>query len=209
MLEGKQVKRKRLIEDSPPPGESKLKKRKKNEKSDKPEKLDKLDKLKKKAQKKKKKDKKDKKDKKEKDEVSEEIDGNKALYDQILDILAGSKNPQGEDIGNSFIKLPSKLYYPDYYQVIKSPLSINKIRGLKFKSPEEFKLKVIQMLTNAHIYNQPGSFIYVAATDLMVRFNFFFSLKPMKLKKKIFSLKNRKFLRRNINKDLEKVNFNF
>lgn len=83
----------------------------------------------------------------------------------------------GELIANLFLKVPSKALYPDYYQIVTSPISIHEIsRKLKATSEirgkskknlkqgyyrsisevlEDFKL----MLDNAFSYNEPESFV--------------------------------------------------
>ncbi|KAK5779229.1 RSC chromatin remodeling complex ATPase subunit STH1 PWA37_004095 [Arxiozyma heterogenica] len=69
-----------------------------------------------------------------------------------------------------FEALPSKKEYPDYYEVIKTPISIEKIlssaKRLSFKTLEDVKEKFDIMFDNARFYNEEGSWVYNDATIL-------------------------------------------
>jgi len=69
-----------------------------------------------------------------------------------------------------FIELPSRKLYPDYYQLIQKPVSINSIRknlkSGKIKTFKDFKENIIRIFTNAKFYNEEGSMVYEDAAAL-------------------------------------------
>lgn len=71
-----------------------------------------------------------------------------------------------------FIHLPSKKFYPDYYQYIKSPISFEMIKKridkMAYMSLSEFRSDFIVMFANARQYNEPGSGIYTDAERMEV-----------------------------------------
>lgn len=81
------------------------------------------------------------------------------------------------DLAPPFRLLPSKTEYPDYYNVIKKPIDMNKIwnkiNGTKvnelYTSVDDMCLDFAQMFENACTYNEPSSVIYkVSLTQLIV-----------------------------------------
>ena len=64
-----------------------------------------------------------------------------------------------------FNTLPLKKEYPDYYEVIKKPVSLNtlKKRVPHYTDPQPFLNDIVQMTWNARIYNAPESIIYAYA----------------------------------------------
>jgi len=75
---------------------------------------------------------------------------------------------QGRLLSRSFMKLPSKRDYPDYYRVVGRPLSLNRIEKqlLSYRSPMEFLSDLRTMFSNAKSYNREGSQIYSDADSL-------------------------------------------
>lgn len=67
-----------------------------------------------------------------------------------------------------FNTLPLKKEYPDYYEVIKKPVSLNtlKKRVPHYTDPQLFLNDIVQMTWNARIYNAPESIIYTYARIL-------------------------------------------
>ncbi|CCF58994.1 hypothetical protein KAFR_0F03990 [Kazachstania africana CBS 2517] len=67
-----------------------------------------------------------------------------------------------------FNTLPSKKDYPDYYAVIRTPVSLNtlKKRVPHYTKPQEFLNDIVQIGWNAITYNTKGSVIYQYATVL-------------------------------------------
>lgn len=93
--------------------------------------------------------------------------------DRGMGILAGIDELVAEDghfVAEIFRKLPSKKEYPDYYMFIKKPVSLFQIRKKllsdKYKSFDQFIADLQLMCSNAKLYNQEDSFVYIDATTL-------------------------------------------
>ncbi|XP_023403408.1 protein polybromo-1 isoform X22 [Loxodonta africana] len=83
---------------------------------------------------------------------------------QLYDTVRSCRNNQGQLIAEPFFHLPSKKKYPDYYQQIKLPISLQQIRT-KLKNQEYETLDHLEcdlnlMFENAKRYNVPNSAIY-------------------------------------------------
>jgi hypothetical protein len=69
-----------------------------------------------------------------------------------------------------FMKLPSKTDYPDYYDVIKQPMSLSeiakRIESGQYVKADEFLGDMRLMFDNARTYNDPNSLIYTDATEM-------------------------------------------
>jgi len=74
-----------------------------------------------------------------------------------------------------FVVLPSKKFYPDYYQFIKRPTSFQmiekKIQREDYLSLNEAKEDFMVMFQNARIYNEEGSVVYEDANAMEVCFS--------------------------------------
>ena len=68
------------------------------------------------------------------------------------------------------MKLPSKTEYPDYYELIKNPIDMEKIahklKNNVYSSVNELASDFILMFDNACKYNEPDSQIYKDALVL-------------------------------------------
>ncbi|MEJ1276626.1 polybromo 1 [Cricetulus griseus] len=85
-------------------------------------------------------------------------------FHQLYDTVRSCRNNQGQLIAEPFFHLPSKKKYPDYYQQIKMPISLQQIRT-KLKNQEYETLDHLDcdlnlMFENAKRYNVPNSTIY-------------------------------------------------
>eukprot|EP00072_Mus_musculus_P045104 XP_006519469.1 PREDICTED: protein polybromo-1 isoform X2 [Mus musculus] len=85
-------------------------------------------------------------------------------FHQLYDTVRSCRNHQGQLIAEPFFHLPSKKKYPDYYQQIKMPISLQQIRT-KLKNQEYETLDHLEcdlnlMFENAKRYNVPNSAIY-------------------------------------------------
>ncbi|XP_026322963.1 protein polybromo-1 isoform X2 [Hyposmocoma kahamanoa] len=91
----------------------------------------------------------------------------RTLYDAIRDFRDPKANRQ---LALIFMKLPSKTEYPDYYELIKNPIDMEKIaHKLKnniYTSVNELASDFILMFDNACKYNEPDSQIYKDALIL-------------------------------------------
>lgn len=98
----------------------------------------------------------------ESNELSEKCN---SVLDELCQLSAES---DGHNISEIFLSLPSRKLYPDYYQIIKQPTSINQIKKNvkqdKFDSFESFMDSLQLMCTNAKTYNEEGSWVYDDAT---------------------------------------------
>ena len=103
------------------------------------------------------------------DDNEPETDGFTSKCLSVIDeITALIDETDGHNLSDIFIKLPSRKLYPDYYLIIKKPVSINQVKKQldqeKFASFEDFIAELKQMCLNAKTYNQEGSFVHTDAT---------------------------------------------
>ncbi|XP_075986413.1 protein polybromo isoform X2 [Anticarsia gemmatalis] len=91
----------------------------------------------------------------------------RTLYDAIRDYRDPKVNRQ---LALIFMKLPSKTEYPDYYELIKNPIDMEKIahklKNNVYSSVNELASDFILMFDNACKYNEPDSQIYKDALIL-------------------------------------------
>ncbi|XP_015918691.2 protein polybromo-1 isoform X3 [Parasteatoda tepidariorum] len=90
----------------------------------------------------------------------------KLFYDAVKEY----NDNRGRKLSVIFNKLPSKGDYPDYYEVIKRPVDLDKI-GVKLKAGqyetlEDLLSDFVLMFDNACKYNEPDSQIYKDALTL-------------------------------------------
>ena len=92
----------------------------------------------------------------------------KDFISSVLRLVNELKDPSEERVLVApFVKLPPKKVYPDYYEIIKEPISLSDIqkKEAKDKYPDtasfldDFKL----LEENAKTYNDPDSWIAVDA----------------------------------------------
>lgn len=91
------------------------------------------------------------------------------LYTYISDFQL-----DGRELAHPFRLLPSKIEYPDYYNIIKKPIDMNKIlhrlnqvgKSTDYTSIDEICSDFAQMFENACTYNEPESTIYKDALTL-------------------------------------------
>ncbi|PSN42113.1 hypothetical protein C0J52_02963 [Blattella germanica] len=90
----------------------------------------------------------------------------RTLYDTIRDY----KDPKGRQLSLIFLKLPSKLEYPDYYEVIKRPIDLErisqKLKTAQYETLDDMVSDFVLMFDNACKYNEPDSQIYKDALML-------------------------------------------
>ncbi|KAH3682558.1 hypothetical protein WICPIJ_006470 [Wickerhamomyces pijperi] len=89
----------------------------------------------------------------------------KQLFDDIFKIR---DTLTGQEIYFIFNTVPDKKLYPDYFQIINTPTSLNSIkkRYATYPSPNDFIKDVAQIVWNAKTYNQTGSDVYRFAEQL-------------------------------------------
>ncbi|KAJ3183529.1 hypothetical protein HDU87_006854 [Geranomyces variabilis] len=74
-----------------------------------------------------------------------------------------------------FIALPPKAHYPDYYEIIKSPIAmdmiLHRLRHVYYKSIDQFVADFHLMFANAMHYNLEGSEVYDDALQMKKAFD--------------------------------------
>uniref|UniRef100_A0A3B3YBW4 Protein polybromo-1 n=1 Tax=Poecilia mexicana TaxID=48701 RepID=A0A3B3YBW4_9TELE len=89
---------------------------------------------------------------------------------QLYEAVRGARNSQGQAFSEPFQQLPSRREYPDYYQQIKQPISLQQIRAKmkngEYDSVEQIDADLNLMFENAKRYNMPNSSIYKRAFRL-------------------------------------------
>ncbi|CAX42772.1 ATP-dependent helicase, putative [Candida dubliniensis CD36] len=109
------------------------------------------------------------------EEEEEDNDNNEPETDEftskclsvIDEIMALTDETGSRNLCDVFIKFPSRKLYPDYYSIIKKPVSITNVKKLlmqdRFASFEDFIAELKQMCDNAKTYNEEGSYIHTDA----------------------------------------------
>ncbi len=81
---------------------------------------------------------------------------------------------RGHFIADLFLELPSAKLYPDYYTIIKQPISLKeikkKVNSKEYKTVDEFEQDIHLMVRNAQTYNEPESFVVADALELQSHF---------------------------------------
>ncbi|XP_051483156.1 protein polybromo-1 isoform X2 [Apus apus] len=99
----------------------------------------------------------------EAESITSFIDTSNPLY-QLYDTVRSCRNNQGQLISEPFFHLPSKKKYPDYYQQIKAPISLQQIRtklkNHEYETLDQLEADLNLMFENAKRYNVPNSAIY-------------------------------------------------
>ncbi|ENN78044.1 hypothetical protein HUJ04_006145 [Dendroctonus ponderosae] len=91
----------------------------------------------------------------------------KHMFEAVRDY----RDPKGERLlCQIFMKLPSRIEYPDYYEVIKHPIDMeriaHKMKNNFYESVEDLAADLSLMLDNACKFNEPDSQIYKDALVL-------------------------------------------
>ncbi|VVC46090.1 Hypothetical protein CINCED_3A003697 [Cinara cedri] len=90
----------------------------------------------------------------------------RTLFNTIKDF----KDQKGRLLSIIFMKLPSKIEYPDYYEVIKKPINLEvisqKLKNNLYESLDDLAADYVLMFDNACKYNEPDSQIYKDALTL-------------------------------------------
>ncbi|KAH8243896.1 hypothetical protein KR032_011238 [Drosophila birchii] len=90
---------------------------------------------------------------------------------QFYETVREYQEPKGKrQLSLIFTKLPSKNEYPDYYDIIKEPIDMEriaqKLKQAAYESLDELAADFLLMLENACKYNEPDSQIYKDALVL-------------------------------------------
>lgn len=88
---------------------------------------------------------------------------------QLFETVRDYKEPKARrQLSSIFLRLPSKADYPDYYEIIKNPIDMDRIQSRinKYESLDEIVQDFALMFENACTYNEPDSQIYKDALAL-------------------------------------------
>ncbi|XP_060691454.1 protein polybromo-1 isoform X5 [Hemiscyllium ocellatum] len=95
--------------------------------------------------------------------IGSSVDVTSPLY-QLYEVVRSYRNSQGQLLAEPFLRLPSKKDYPDYYQQIKNPMSLQQIRqklkNNEFENLDQMEADMNLMFENAKRYNIPNSAIF-------------------------------------------------
>jgi hypothetical protein len=89
----------------------------------------------------------------------------------ICNNLESAADTKGRQIAELFVELPSMESYPDYYQIIQQPISLEEIRTNTYNTLEDFRKDFQLLVKNAQTYNKPKSQVYRDASTLEKLFN--------------------------------------
>ncbi|KAL3278288.1 hypothetical protein HHI36_013622 [Cryptolaemus montrouzieri] len=83
---------------------------------------------------------------------------------KLMSIVTKYTDSDGRLLSEPFMKLPPKKDYPDYYEIIKKPLDINKILNRiedgKYSDMADLERDFMLLCQNAQIYNEEASLIH-------------------------------------------------
>ncbi|GMK54604.1 hypothetical protein CspeluHIS016_0111900 [Cutaneotrichosporon spelunceum] len=83
---------------------------------------------------------------------------------------AKSSDGQDRDIASIFLSLPDRRSFPDYYRMIKNPLSLDEIESRmmarRYHTSDEFFIEVERMCDNAMLYNEDESEVWRDAKQI-------------------------------------------
>ncbi|KAF7988055.1 hypothetical protein HCN44_007549 [Aphidius gifuensis] len=88
----------------------------------------------------------------------------KAMKKLIMVVVNYTDSTDGRLLSQEFMELPPKREFPDYYEIIKKPLTINKliqkIDGGKYSDFDDLEKDFMQLCKNAQTYNEEASPIH-------------------------------------------------
>ena len=83
---------------------------------------------------------------------------------KLIEIVVKYEDQDDRVLSDPFLKLPTKKELPDYYEVIKRPVDIHKIKNKieeeKYEDLDALEKDFILMCQNTQKYNEDGSLIY-------------------------------------------------
>ncbi|CAL1694422.1 unnamed protein product [Somion occarium] len=101
---------------------------------------------------------------------SEDRDAVKEKGMRLWQTVKDAVNKENRVLSNDFLRLPSKRQYPDYYQQIKAPISLDEIKQKletkAYSSFDEVKQDLERCFRNAKRYNMKDSQIWKDAKQL-------------------------------------------
>uniref|UniRef100_A0A915PSR4 Protein polybromo-1 n=1 Tax=Setaria digitata TaxID=48799 RepID=A0A915PSR4_9BILA len=99
-----------------------------------------------------------------------ELEVDKMKFYELYNLIRNHRDERGRELAIPFLQLPSKFDYPDYYDVIRRPIDLTKIRNRitsnYYDSTDALIADFNLMFDNACRYNEPESMIYKDAFSL-------------------------------------------
>ncbi len=96
--------------------------------------------------------------------------GNQLKMKTLFETVRDYKDSKGRYLSPIFMKLPSRADFPDYYDVIRKPICLEKIgtrvKNCIYETVEDLLGDIILMLDNACKYNEPDSQVFKDALTL-------------------------------------------
>ncbi|XP_076397622.1 ATP-dependent helicase brm isoform X4 [Megachile rotundata] len=88
----------------------------------------------------------------------------RAMKKLLMIVVNYTDSTDGRLLSEPFMKLPSRRELPDYYEIIKKPLTINKllqkIEEGKYVDFDDLEKDFMQLCKNAQVYNEEASLIH-------------------------------------------------
>ncbi|XP_034171103.1 ATP-dependent helicase brm isoform X2 [Osmia lignaria lignaria] len=88
----------------------------------------------------------------------------RAMKKLLMIVVNYTDSTDGRLLSEPFMKLPSRRELPDYYEIIKKPLTINKllqkIEEGKYADFDDLEKDFMQLCKNAQVYNEEASLIH-------------------------------------------------
>ncbi|KAF8940876.1 hypothetical protein BGZ47_007579 [Haplosporangium gracile] len=100
------------------------------------------------------------------------LDNKQEAMATIIERLENLTDKSGRSVSELFLELPNREDYPDYYQIIQTPIAFDVIKGrldagqYTEETIGDFAKDLKTMITNAKTYNRDGSMVYRDATFL-------------------------------------------
>jgi len=111
------------------------------------------------------------------------------IMTRILDHVIKHTDPDGRRLSDPFLQLPPRKELPDYYDIIKQPVDIRKmkdrIKNHKYRSIEDLERDFLLLCNNTQSYNLEGSLIYEDSIKLQTVFTY--ARETLEKKKKLQS----------------------
>ncbi|KAG9325950.1 hypothetical protein KVV02_005794 [Mortierella alpina] len=96
-------------------------------------------------------------------------------FTELYKLVLNHKDKTGRELADIFLALPSKEEYPEYYEIIKSPMSLqlvlSRIKSGHYKNVDDFDREFQLIFENALIFNEDGSRVNKDARVLLKLFN--------------------------------------
>ena len=92
-------------------------------------------------------------------------------FQALLNVVLNARDPgTGRSLCEMFMRLPSKMQYPEYYRVITEPMDVRTVtqslKAGRYSRLKDVKEDLMVIVKNAKHFNEPGSQIYKDAVAI-------------------------------------------